>query len=359
MLLLASATAVGAWIAIDDGGSDGGTAGVSAGSSTASPATDGTSSTWYCPAGTAGGSAADHVVVDNSTPEAVTGSLTVFSESPADESDQLGDQTHEFEVAPFRKLRVPLTDFSEPSDDGFLAALVEMDEAYGADVQVEHEVSGPEGVATGRCATRGASEWHFAWGATTRDARDLLVLFNPFPNDVVVDATFSTPDGVREPLRWQGLIVPARRVVAIALGEDVTRRSHVAASLRARTGSLVVERLQIFDGSLDAEGMRLASGQSAPVETATLPGADGEELVALYNPTDEVSEVEVVVRPDDPGEPEPLPFTLVLRPGQFETLDYSQEERIPSGSYETFVRSTNGVPVVAEQVLLGTAASVR
>lgn len=314
-----------------------------------------TAGIWYCPAGTAGGRA-DHVVtVGNTGDTTVTGTLTLFSEVAGDDEapERLSDRTHPIEVGPDERLRVRLADLYDGNEGVFLAALVETDVAHGPEVRVAHEVSGGHGTATGSCATRGASEWHFAWGATTRDAEDLLVLFNPFPNDVVVDAEFSTPGGIREPLRWQGLTVPARRVVAVDVGDDVTRRAQVAASLRARSGALVVERLQVFDGSLDVEGMRLSMGRTAPALHQILPGGDRREMVVLYNPTDESAELEVHVVPDAPDEPPPLPFGIVLRPGQSETLDYSTEGRVPSGSsYETQVRSLNAVPVVAEQVLL-------
>lgn len=353
---------------------------------------DAPASTWYCAAGTAGGLADHVVVVINPTDRSMGASLTVFFEdSRSSPAGSASTKPYRIAVPARQELRVGLAGFDravpsrppsparppteersselegsatapDASGETFLAALVEVDEVPAAQdtgeraVRVEHEVSGPHGETSGPCATRGAPRWHFAWGRTTRDARDVLVMFNPFPSDVVVDGRFSTPEGLREPVRWHGLTVPGGTVVAMDVGADITRQRHVAATVRARSGSLVVERLQAFDGSLDTEeGMRLVPGQPRPIHAASFSGAadtaGSSELIVLYNPTEDVAEIDVAVRPEDPDTPAPLPFHVVVQPKQFETLDYAQESRIPSGTrYRTFMRSTNGVPIVAEQV---------
>ena len=50
--------------------------------------------------------------------------------------------------------------------------------------------------------------------ATTLDARAVLVLFNPFPDDAVLEVEFVTADGVRIPAGYEGLPVPGQSVVA-------------------------------------------------------------------------------------------------------------------------------------------------
>ena len=112
-----------------------------------------------------------------------------------------------------------------------VAALVEAD---GGPVAVEHRVTGPHGVDVGPCASASAPVWHLASGATTRDAREVLVLFNPFPTDAIVDITFDTDAGSREPVRFQGFPVAAGTVVGVDIGDDVARESQVSATLRTR-----------------------------------------------------------------------------------------------------------------------------
>ena len=85
--------------------------------------------------------------------------------------------------------------------------------------------------------------------ANRRRWRELLALFNPFPDDVIVDITFTTPEGVRSPPEFDGFVIPGQRVIAIDVGAVVSRHPQVSASIVARTGRLVVERLQSFDGT--------------------------------------------------------------------------------------------------------------
>ena len=82
----------------------------------------------------------------------------------------------------------------------------------------------------------------------------------------------------------------------------------------------------------------------------------------MFNPTDEVAEVEVEVRLDDPatnGVPEP--FETTVAPRRYAIVDLHEPDleetpdtpkRIPDGvGHSIIVRSLNGVPVAAENVL--------
>jgi hypothetical protein len=238
------------------------------------------------------------------------------------------------------------------------AALVELD----GPAIVEHRVTGPAGRDVAPCASAASPEWHLAWGATTRDARELLVLFNPFPSSAAVDIVFSTDDGEREPLRYQGFPVPAGGVVGLDIGDEVTRRAQVSATVRSRSGPIVVERLQTFDGSEGVAGLSVALAAPAPLEAWTFAhgrvGSSRGERIVVYNPTEQRAEVEVGVRPAEEGaDPAAVaaaaqPFGVSVPPGRYEILDFAEEERVPRDvGHATVIRSTNGVPIVAERVL--------
>jgi hypothetical protein len=348
---------------------------------------DAASSTWYCAAGTAQSDGfADHtVVVANATDHDVHGVLTVFAgrlEKPAAPSAPPSDPA----AAPSATAPPDPTTTSPPATDPaekeevektftvgahargsfrladiraaeLAAAVVEVD---SGGVAVEHQVNGASGTSdVAACASTASPDWHFGWGATTRDAREVLVLFNPFPSDVTVDGVFSTAGGVREPLRWQGLAVPGRSVVGIDLGDDVTRREQVSATIHSRGGLLVVDRLQMFDGSLGKTGVNLDLGQPAAQLNWGFPegrvgGPDSEQIV-VYNPGDKAAEVDVsvVLGPQPEGTAPPAPFGVVVRPQSFELVDFGAEARVPkSVGHSTIVRSRNGIPVVAERVSL-------
>jgi hypothetical protein len=202
-----------------------------------------------------------------------------------------------------------------------------------------------------------------------------VVLFNPFPSPAAIDIVFSTEDGIREPVRFQGLPVPSGGVVGVDVGEEVTRRDEVAATIRSRSGQVVAERLQSFDGTLDRQGLSLGLAVPDPLEFwvfahGRVGDGRGEQIV-LYNRTDERAEVEVGVW-SSPGEPADAdagdagageegdataavavqPFGVSIAPGRHAVIDYGQEQRVPAVTgHATVVRSRNGVGVVAERVL--------
>jgi hypothetical protein len=321
-------------------------------------------STWYCAAGTgdAGGMADHSITVFNPGDRSVGVAVTVYGGVLASSSPT----TAEAAQAPAMAAPPPgARGFVLPGRDRvelrlgdlvpapLVAALVE---ASGGPVAVEHRVTGPHGVDLGPCASATAPVWHLASGATTRDAREVVVLFNPFPTDAIVDITFETDAGSREPVRFQGFPVSAGTVVGVDIGDDVAREPQVSATLRTRAGRVVAERLQEFDGSLGPEGLAVALG--VPEASTGWAFPDGvvddsrTERIVVYNPGNERADVEVQVLPtsDEPA-PAPQPFRLSIRAGTFAAVDYGAEDRVvPGMEHATLVRSTNGVPVVAERV---------
>ncbi len=324
-------------------------------------------STWYCAAGTGDeGGMADHsVTVFNPGDRSVGVTVTVYggvlaSSSPTTaEAPEAPPASAAAPAAGARGFRLPGRERVELRLGDIVAAplVAALVEADGGPVAVEHGVTGPHGVDVGPCASATAPVWHLASGATTRDAREVVVLFNPFPTDAIVDITFETDAGSREPVRFQGFPVAAGTVVGVDVGDDVAREPQVSATLRTRTGRVVAERLQEFDGSLGAEGLAVALG--VPGASTTWAFADGAvddggaERIVVYNPSGERAQVEVRVLPttDEPS-PAPQPFRLSIRAGAFTVVDYGAEERVVAGvEHATVVRSTNGVAVVAERVM--------
>lgn len=349
------------------------------------------SSTWYCAGGTArDGGSADHVVViANPTDEARTATITVLTGAVADapalpddedtaegEEGEEGEETTTTTTAPTTTTTAasPPTTAPPPSteevelpawdrvevrlgdivDAQLAGAVVEVD---GGEVVVEHQVSGELGRATAPCSTTAAPAWSFPWGVTTRGNRELLVFMNPFPDDATVDIDFATDEGVRDTARFQGFVVPARSVVGAFVDQDVTRKAQVSAQVRVRGGRLVVDRIQLLDGTDGRRGMTIGLGQPASAETWVFPaGETGEglfEQIVVFNPSDEVAEVEVEVRMDEVDDElgPPEPFALTVPPGRYSLVDLQNEERIPAEvGHAIIVRSLNGVPITAERV---------
>jgi hypothetical protein len=236
-------------------------------------------------------------------------------------------------------------------------------EVGGGQIAVEHHITGERGRATAPCSTTASASWSFPWGVTERGARELLVFMNPFPDDATVDIAFATDEGVRDTARFQGFVVPGQSVVGAFIDEDVTRKAQVSAQVQVRGGRLVIDRIQTFDGTDTRQGITLGLGVPVPAETWMFPagetGPGVAEQVVVFNPTDEVAEVEVEARLDDPltnGVPEP--FELTVAPGRFSTVALHEDERVPAGiGHALIVRSLNGVPVAAERVNVGSDPS--
>ena len=160
------------------------------------------------------------------------------------------------------------------------------------------------------------------------------------------------------------MVVRGQSSLGVFVDQD-TRRDHVSALAQVTRGRLVVDRIQTFDGTNPRyEGITLGLGAPTPAEVWIFPEGlvdDGiTEQIAVYNTSEEVAEVDVEVRLDDPdvnGIPEP--FELTIAPNRFALVNLHEPDpevaegvppRIPPGvGHSILVRSLNGVPVTAER----------
>ena len=296
---------------------------------------DALTSTWYCAGGTAeeDGAANQTVVVYNPTDRPTTGSITAYPSEGKPE-------TVRKEVPARGQVRVELVELvSAP----YASALVEF---RGGEIVVEHVVRGPNGVDAGPCASSASDEWHFAAGATTLDAADVLVLFNPFPEPATVDIALALDGGLRRtPGSLRGLQVPARSVVAAPVTVDP--QPQVSATVVARAGRIIADRIQTYSGrgagnteeEVEAEafkpkGLAVTLGVPTPAHTWMFPfGGKAEglhERFVVYNPGDDQAEVEVAVTLSDPGKNgEVDPFAVTVNPRSWAVVDLDEEDRDP------------------------------
>jgi hypothetical protein len=300
------------------------------------------SSTWYCAGGTAqpDGFANLTVVVANVGDARRTGTVTWFPSG--------GDGTPTsvaLEVGPKATTSLSALDTLEAP---VVSALVELD---GGEVAVEHAVTGPRGSGVAPCASEPSTRWYLANGTTERDSRQVLALFNPFPDDTVVDITTSTDEGRANPSKLQGLPVAAGTTTFVELGQFVRYRATTAVSVVARTGRLVVDRIQLFDGTNGRAGESLALAAPAPAEVWYFPEGlwqDGvDESWHVYNPTADEAQVSLEIVPDEGDAPEPYDVTI---PPRTQLVIPADDDRVPKGAaHSSTIRSLNGVGVVAER----------
>ena len=307
------------------------------------------SSAWYCPgAPVTGGLGEASVVVANAGDRRLTGTVTVFP-------DKGESRRAPIAIGPAGRATVRLADVVSAT---FAAALIELD---GGEAVAEVTTVGPLGDSASPCASSASSSWYFAEGVTTRDAAEVLLALNPFPDDADVDVVFSTEEGVVSPQALTGLLVRGQALTPINVGDFVQRRESVSVSLVARTGRLVVGRLQVFDGSSGRKGLSVGLGAASPGPVWYFPEglvSEGQsERFLIYNPGRTEAQVELALALDS-GEAEPLRLTIP-RESRLAVVA-GEESRIPKGvPHAVTVRSLEGPEVVVERAIDGAAPSSR
>ena len=329
---------------------------------------DSMSSLWFCNGGTAlDNGVADHqVVVVNTTAEVRSGTITVYASKPTTGA-RPEPVRKTWTLAPYAR-----SDYRLATLIGQAAYASATVEVAGGGVLVEHRISGPLGVDRAPCSSSASGTWYVPIGTTNTGespvARELLVFFNPFPGDSVVDVEFSTDTGFRgAPELFKGLVVPGGSVVGVDLAKaGVAVSAEIAAAVTARSGRVVVDRVQVYDDGQARRGIAVSSGLGAPapawVFAAGRVGNGRQERLVVYNPGNVRAEVDVEVRPQDTDSRAVEPFQLTVQPRQHTQLDLQTAPRlaalVAAGSeFALVVRSVDGSSIVAERQVLVTPGS--
>ena len=327
------------------------------------------SSTFFCPAGTAqkDGEADAFVLIANPGDRALRATVTVYP--GAIDGDQaatqavaaLAPKATTVEVPARGRVTVRLADV-QPSQ--YAAALVEVD---GGEVAVEHRVTSKLGSDGGPCASSPSATWYLPSGSDNPGARELLSLFNPFPDDAVIDVELVTSDGSRVPDRLGNYVVPGGRLVLLDVNKESPLHEQVATSVTSVAGRLVVGRIQSFDGSDPKHPAGIAATLAAPQASLVWTFAEGQvaegvgEVYTLYNPGDAQAEVDLEIALDDPdvnGTVDPIPAKIPAR--SYVQVAMQDQGRVPPGvAHSVTVRSRNGVPIVPERVITSGPPSTR
>jgi hypothetical protein len=307
------------------------------------------SSTWYCTGGTAvaNGGADLTVSVVNAGRTDRSGTVTFVSSD-----GQSRPVPVQVPAAGRTSLRAQDT-LKAP----YVAATVELD---GGAVAAEIGVTGALGDTATPCASSASDHWYFAEGATTKDAAETLFLFNPFPEDAIVDVSFSTEDGRSAPQGLQGLAVRGRGLTPVKVGDFVHRREAVSAEVVTRVGRITASRLQSFDGTAGKKGQSIALGAAGPSRTWYFPEglvASGvNERYQLFNPSDREVRAELALALEQ-GAAEPIDVTV---PAQARvTVTAADEKRIPRQVAHAVKITSDGPGLVAERSIDAAAPASR
>lgn len=323
------------------------------------PGATGLTTSWYCPGvptvGVAGGQGGTFTLV-NPTDTVVDATLTVFSVgvAPVSRSIRVG-QRGRVDVAAAELTTAP-----------YAAALVEL---AGAQIGVEQSAFNAAGISVTPCMVDPSAEWFFPDGSTRADASLIVLLFNPFPGDAVVDLAFADEEGARVTKKFEGRVVPARSLVAFDIGEIIQRKALVSVMAKVRDGVVIAGRVQSFGGgdsgrkglvagvgiAAAAQSWRFALGRKGPGPDDITPVAD---RLVIHNPTDIEAEVAVTVltatdtaalsvggdtATPGPAPPEPLRLTVLAH--QSGIIDLVQAAGVPDGVFNMSVTASTAIAV--------------
>lgn len=246
----------------------------------------GTRAAWYCAEGTSipNGRADEEVVLGNVARTPSDAVVTVFGGS------DLAPVSRSFTVPPGRVVRVRVADILASPEPGVLV------EVNGGATAVEHRISRRTDDALGPCAREPSSEAHFASGTSLKGAELWLALFNPFPDDAIVDIRGTTGDGLRAPGGLQGVVVPRFTRVSVPVHDLIPRVDLVAIDATVRRGRAIIEQSLALDGTDGRTGLALSLG-GIPARRwffpAGLIGSGHQERIVLANSSDRDASVKV------------------------------------------------------------------
>jgi hypothetical protein len=306
---------------------------------------------WFCAAGTATDNGfADHrvLLINTTDAERVASITAVGSRVAAANHGPTGSRR--VTLPPYARSELRLAELVPNA--AYASATVELS---GGGVVVEHSVSGPTGFDRAPCATTASAEWFVPLSATATEknptARAVLVLYNPFSDNAVVDIDFVT-DAASAAAPIESMVVGPGAVEIVDLTAVVPVAEQVATAIRARAGRVVVDRIEVFDDSKARRDLVLTAGVPAAAPTWFFPsgrlGAPRQERLVVYNPSEERAEVVVEVRPDN-RQMLIEPFDLQVGAGRFVTVDLHTEKRLVDAGvtgYSLIVRSLGAAVAV-------------
>lgn len=321
------------------------------------PPRDAVSTSWFCAEGTSndGGRADETILVGNVAKTDVRATITVM---PGGDGKPV---SREVTVGPGDEEQVKVASILATPDPGVVV------ETVGGRAVVSHSLEHDGDLAVEPCSRATGTDWYFAAGTTVKGSQHLLVLFNPFGDDAIADVRFLTDTGVQQPDDVQGLVIPRRSRVTVAVQDLVPRQERVATEVHLRAGRIVAERDQIFDGTPPdtgptRQGIAVSLGATSPAREWTIPAgtsANGDTstvAVANFSAIDTEAEVAVLLPDGQTASPQ----SVKVASNQVVQVDFTN--RVPVDSpYSVVVRSRSAEgttePVVAESLSWWPASS--
>lgn len=294
---------------------------------------DAKASTWFCP-GVIGNDdqVSGLLVISNFAEVPVGGTITRFL------VDGVARQQR-FAVPARSTLEV---DALAGVKSGFVSALVE---SQGAALVVEQQTLHRAGNAVATCASTPSGTWFLADGFTGADSVDQIVVTNPSLDSAILDVSFVTAIGERNPQSLKGVVVPPESVrVFDVAGLDARNEVIAAVAVRATVGRVVVGRSQHYLG-------RGRLGYTMSLAAAATSNrwffADGEkaanvnEEFVIYNPSATDQQLTFIFADDQGAAIDPVTVTAPSR--RVTKFAPSGLSALPDGRYSAIISATSSV----------------
>jgi hypothetical protein len=295
---------------------------------------------WFCPGGSAAGGVAEVslelINIGGDAATAVVAGVRSGTGEDARESTVV--------VEPGAREIVRLTELVP--DSAWMGAVVEV--TAGQLVVEQTFIGAALGTDRAPCDSRTSTTWISAAGATRAteefgESLTLLVL-NPFLDDAVLNISFDSDVGVDSK---PGIVVPARRVVAVDLTTEVTVASRVSAIIDVVSGRVAVSRLQVIDNP-EQTGVAVTPASVGAAPVWFIPSVDRDlrnDVITVVNPSStETAEVDLEIVAD--GDQQFDPILLTVRPGRSVAVSIAAETRLEGvGAMSVVARSLTGLPI--------------
>ncbi len=299
------------------------------------------SSSWFCP-GVPGleKTVTSEIIIANSSDIPITGKVTFLSSDKPAAAALLV-------VQPFTRSVIDATGGRKSK---YVSAIIELDNGGAA---VEQRIIHPAGDSVSLCANKPSDRWFFADGFTGSESLFNILLSNPFPDATVVDISFVTGDGKREPASLKGVIIEPESVFSLSMGDQGARNEIVlAVSIRASSGRFVAGKLQHFLGR-GRLGYSTSLGAALTSRQWWFAGGqknlDTDEQLVVFNPTDRDQSVSVAFLTGVTDEIFREPLLLTIPAGRVTTLATSKLPAITDGRYGIVVSSITDDFVASDQ----------
>ena len=225
---------------------------------------------------------------------------------------------------------------------GFVSALVE---SQGAALVVEQQTLHRAGNAVATCASTPSGTWFLADGFTGADSVDQIVVTNPSLDSAILDVSFVTAIGERNPQSLKGVVVPPESVrVFDVAGLDARNEVIAAVAVRATVGRVVVGRSQHYLGR-GRLGYTMSLAASATSNRWFF--ADGEkaanvnEEFVIYNPSATDQQLTLIFADDQGAAIDPVTVTAPSR--RVTKFAPSGLSALPDGRYSAIISATSSV----------------